>query len=134
MTGCYSSNHQNAQVYSPQEVIAHGDVLLNRTITVRGTARASLRVFCTLMACPAENPCCNTCGAALQLCDAAACITLSGEETGRQVGCSGNECDLTCSPLQQGMESQVVGIWRQRDFGGNVLELIRIQNKAPFSN
>jgi hypothetical protein len=132
LAGCYSAEHRNENVLSPQTVLANKDVLLNRVITVRGTATASLRVFCTLMACPEENPCCNTCGADLQLCEAGSCISLSGDEAGIQVGCSGNECGLICFPFQQGTVHRISGVWRKRASGEYVLELHRVSQNSLF--
>lgn len=132
LAGCYSAEHQSEDILSPQVVLANNDQLLNRVITVRGTARASLRVLCTLMACPAENPCCNICGADLQLCEAGSCITLSGDDAGIQVGCSGNECGLTCVPFRQGTVHQVSGVWRKRAYGEYVLELRSASQNSLF--
>jgi hypothetical protein len=132
LPGCYSATHQHADVLSPQAVLANKDVLLNRTIVVRGTAMPSLRVLCTLMACPAENPCCNMCAADLQLCEAGTCITLSGNEADIQVGCSGNECGLSCFPFQQGTVHQVSGVWRKRAYEEYVLELRSASQKSLF--
>ena len=125
LVSCHSTdeqNNQNGDVLSPQMVLANKELLLNRTITVRGIAEADARVLCTLMACSHENPCCNMCGAALQLCDAGSCITLSGTYSGRQVGCSGNECGLTCFPLEQGRIYQVIGVWKKLPYEQYVLE------------
>ncbi len=128
--GCYSANHQNEHVFSPHTVLANKDVLLNQSITVRGTATVGLRVLCTLMACSADNPCCNTCGGDLQLCEAGSCITLSGDEANIQVGCSGNECGLTCYPFQQGTAQQIFGVWRKRASEEYVLELRSLSQRA----
>jgi hypothetical protein len=132
LAGCYSAEHQHKDVLSPQAVLANKDVLLNRTITVRGTAMPSLRVLCTLMACPVENPCCNMCAADLQLCEAESCITLSGDEAGIQVGCSGNECGLTCVPFQPGTVHHVSGVWRKRASEEYLLELRVVSQNSLF--
>jgi hypothetical protein len=126
LMSCHSANHQNGDVLSPQMVLANKDLLLNQTITVRGIARADKRVLCTLMACPVENPCCNMCGAALQLCESESCLTLAGTYAGTQVGCSGNECGLTCFPLEQGLTYQVTGVWKKLPYEQYVLEFRRI--------
>lgn len=123
LAGCNSTKQQSGDVLSPQTVLANKDALLNRAITVQGTATPSLHMFCTLMACSAENPCCNICGADLQLCESGSCITLSGDEAGIQVGCSGNECGLSCAPFQQGTTDNVSGVWRKRASDEYVLEL-----------
>lgn len=56
--------------------------------------------FCTLMACSVDNPCCNTCGASLQILDQptpegewAEGIGLTEEE--EELGCGGNSCEYT---------------------------------------
>ncbi len=133
LAGCYSPDRPNNAVLSPQTVLANTDQLLNRMITVRGTATPSLRMLCTLMACSAENPCCNTCGAELQLCESGSCITVSGDEAGIQVGCSGNDCGVTCSPFLQGTVQQVSGVWRKRAYGEYVLELRSVSQRACFN-
>ena len=132
LAGCYSVDRQDETVLSPQAVLANKDTLIDQVITVRGTVAPSMLVLCTLMACPAENPCCNSCGADLQLCENGSCITVSGDEAGLQVGCSGNECGLTCTPVQEGTVHNISGVWRKKASNEYVLELRSVSQYTVF--
>ncbi len=66
---------------------------------------------CTLVACPGDNPCCNTCGGS---------ATLVGSEfaylyhvTEGKLSCSGNECSVSCpySGRQLRLVGKVVKAW-----------------------
>ncbi|MBM4389018.1 MAG: hypothetical protein FJ088_14855, partial [Deltaproteobacteria bacterium] len=56
--------------------------------------------MCTLMACSPENPCCNSCGASMEIYDGSGMIELNSGGIG-QVGCGGNECTYmnNCKPF-----------------------------------
>ncbi|MEZ4459234.1 MAG: hypothetical protein R3E66_05825 [bacterium] len=53
--------------------------------------------YCTKMACPIENPCCNSCGAELMLADSVDAVpadAIQFTDDGNTLGCSGNECNF----------------------------------------
>ena len=77
-----------------------------RIVTVVGTA-TSAAPQCTTRPCPVEDPCCNDCTASLRIGAAdlieSVCFT--------DVGCSGNECTLSCAPATA-LELEFRGILR----------------------
>ena len=109
------------QALTPQQVLHQKDSLLGKSITVEGIAAIGLE-RCTLMACTQEQPCCNSCAANLILTGDGANITVSGEWEGKEVGCEGNDCGLTCWPLEEGKRYSVSGIWNS-SLGEYSLEL-----------
>ena len=74
---------------------------------------------CTLMYC--GDTCCNTCESPVSLMDDQFGIALEGKYLGQEIGCSGNECGLTCN-LLIGKSYWGMGILRLEDHG-NALRL-----------
>lgn len=66
-------------------------------------------VNCTRRACPSENPCCNTCTAELLL---DGLFPLVPGACAARVGCSGDECNLVCSPPVLGFAQTFRGVVR----------------------
>ncbi len=64
---------------------------------------------CSLIECPKENPCCNSCFAQLFIGDAKLPIVLLGRDT--MFGCQGTECNIrtSCEPLEPGGRYRVWG-------------------------
>lgn len=64
---------------------------------------------CSLIECPEDDPCCNTCFAQLFIGDAKLPIVLLGRDT--MFGCQGTECDIqtSCEPLEPGVRYRVWG-------------------------
>ena len=96
------------------------DTLLNKEITVQGTAVVGWRI-CTLIMCPHDQTCCNSCSGNLML-SGDGNITLTGSWNGTEIGCGGTECALTCSPLEEGKQYRVTGTWKSSQ-GEYALEL-----------
>lgn len=67
------------------------------------------------------DTCCNTCESPVSLMDDQFGIALEGKYLGQEIGCSGNECGLTCNPLI-GKSYRATGILRSEDHG-NALRL-----------
>jgi hypothetical protein len=66
-------------------------------------------VNCTRRACPSENPCCNTCTADLLL-DGQ--LPLVPGACAARVGCSGDECNVVCTPPVLGFAQTFRGVVR----------------------
>jgi hypothetical protein len=66
-------------------------------------------VNCTRRACPSDNPCCNTCTAELLL---DGLFPLVPGACAARVGCSGDECNLVCSPPVLGFAQTFRGVVR----------------------
>lgn len=81
---------------SVSELRANPEFYNGRVVVVRGALKTGYG-FCTKMACPDTNPCCNSCGSELLLVDQSADSPDSGigfHENGQALGCSGNECNF----------------------------------------
>jgi hypothetical protein len=114
------------KVLTPEKVIDQQDKWLNKVITVRGVA-GTLWMSCTEEACD-PGLCCNACFASLALYtdldsfDQAAgqgpyAYQGNGPAIGLEFpdweGCKGNECEVSCEPLQLGEWYRVTGILRE---------------------
>ncbi len=104
-------NEKDEIISSISYLINHSEEYINKTITIEGTVTMG-PTTCTMMMCPPENPCCNSCGAQLVLYDNTSMIDTSGS-------CGGTECNMTCSPLELHKTYKVTGIWKN-----NILEII----------
>jgi len=109
VSGCTSG------ILTPERVLGMKDSLLGQRISVIGAAGIS-DIRCTLIECGEDNPCCNACGGSLLLEGNREKILLYGEYEGENVGCGGNECELTCYPLEIGKKYEVTGIWNKTRF------------------
>jgi len=93
------------KVYTVQEALNNYEKLEGKTITIQGEIRQG-SVACTQMFC-GNNSCCNSYSGGIKL-GGTSSVPLRGEE----IGCSGNECNITCTP-QTGKEYRVKGILNQ---------------------
>ncbi len=88
-----------------EEIVQNLDKWTGERVTVNGTASAN--IVCTQMACTSENPCCNTCGGDLFLrSDNGSLMLEFPNSTG---SCSGNNCNITCQPLERGKDYKLEG-------------------------
>lgn len=107
---------------TPEEVIDQQDEWLNKTITVQGVVGTHW-MSCTEEACD-PGSCCNTCFGSLALfsdIDSFAQVRGQGAyayecnrpaiglEFSNGDGCQGNECEISCEPLQLGERYVVTG-------------------------
>jgi hypothetical protein len=114
----------DANKLTPVEVIEQQDKWLNKTITVQGIA-GTLWLTCTEEACDPDYPCCNICSGSLALYPDVGAFTQSpnegpysyqsdgpaiGLEFPNGGGCTGNDCEVTCEPLQLGKRYTVTGL------------------------
>ena len=121
ITGCTSVN-----TLTPEKVIDQQDEWLNKTITVQGIA-GTLWMSCTEEACD-PGSCCNACFGSLALyTDADSFVQAPGQgayayqsngpviglEFPNGEGCKGNECEISCEPLQLGEWYVVTGMLRE---------------------
>ncbi len=102
----------NGSVLTASEVLKESKSLLGKTVSIKGFAKPFITI-CTKTACPASNPCCNSCGASLSIESGGASIELRGSSEGMEIGCSGNECSLECRPLREGREYIVTGKFKE---------------------
>ena len=122
ITGCTSIN-----LLTPKKVVDQHDEWLNKTITVQGVA-GTLWMSCTTEGCDPDNICCNGCFGSLALytdTDSFAQTSRQGpyayESNGPAIGlefpngdgCMGNECEISCDPLQLGERYTVTGMLRE---------------------
>jgi len=109
---------------TPEKVIEQQDKWLNQTITIQGVV-GTFQMSCTEQACDPEYPCCNECAGLFGLFDNydafvhassqgayaylgdGAVIYLEFQNGG---GCRGNECDVSCEPLQLGERYTLTGL------------------------
>ncbi len=112
---------QNQAVLSVDDVIANRSGFINQNISVEGIAGAE-KIRCTLMACSEDSPCCNRCGGSLTLSGASSTLEISGVYEGRGIGCSGNNCNQTCYPMERGKKYIVTGALKE-SYGELYIEL-----------
>ncbi len=112
---------QNQVALSVDDAIAKRSGLINQNISVEGIAGAE-KVRCTLMNCPEDNPCCNSCGGSLILSDGKAGLEIRGVYEGRGIGCSGNNCNQTCYPMERGKKYIITGALKE-SYGELYIEL-----------
>ncbi|MDO8480948.1 MAG: hypothetical protein Q7S65_03970, partial [Nanoarchaeota archaeon] len=90
-----------------EQVLASPENYSGKTLTLLATPEPGL-TRCTMMACSEENPCCNSCGGQLTI-GGISGIVIEGST------CSGNECNLSCSPMEQGVSYSITGTLSQKD-------------------
>ncbi len=98
---------------TPNEVLEQKDSLIGKTITVTGRADISSIIRCTLMFCPPDNECCNSCSGYLVLSGEKEKITLTGTYLNKSVECSGNDCKMSCYPLEKSKTYKATGLWKK---------------------
>ena len=91
---------------SPDEVVNNSESLVGQNVTIRGIVQMSNFVTCTEEECSEDNPCCNSCTAELELTGKESRIAISGKD----IGCSGDICSLTCEPMLVGNTYDVNGV------------------------
>jgi len=116
----YAVKKEPNNIYTPSQLWNNRNSLVNKQITVEGTAD-HYQVACTEMYCP--GGCCNSCGGGLGLRinnDKVLDVRGESEEkgnfglyNGKQVGCNGNECDIECYPLEKGKTYKVNGVLKK---------------------
>lgn len=82
------------QMTTVAEVLADPKAFDGRFVAMKGVIDPN-SPYCTKIACSAENPCCNGCGASLRVYDDASQFGTEGiylSEEGVALGCQGNEC------------------------------------------
>ena len=114
----------NDRTLTPETVIERQDEFLNKTISVKGIA-GTLWMICTEEGCDPDRPCCNSCFGSLALYQNADSFIESpdegpyayqsnepalGLEFPNGKGCGGNECEVTCEPLQLGERYTITGL------------------------
>jgi len=132
-TGNGGQGQGNTRTYAVGEVL-NDSSLVNNTVTVVGYA-IPVRIWTTLLACSrGEDPCCNSALGNLGLIDGfgdggyeypllnatGSPLTLWGEENeigkpffnNKIMNCSGNNCEINCTPLQAGDRYAVTGVLR----------------------
>lgn len=112
---------QNQAVLTVDGVIANRSELINLNISVEGIAGAE-KIRCTLMACPEDNPCCNRCGGSLSIFGSNSTLEIRGQYEGRGIGCSGNNCNRTCYPMETGKKYIIIGALKE-SYGELYIEL-----------
>jgi len=93
------------QTIELSDIAANPEEYLGKTITVTATTALDNKVICTLMECPEEDPCCNSCAGSLYLVSENLNIKLLYDEQ----KCSGDNCGLICSPLRHNKEYTITG-------------------------
>ena len=117
----------NVNTLTPEKIIDQQDRWLNKSITVQGTV-GTLWMSCTAEGCDPDNPCCNGCFGSLALYTDADSFSetqrhgpYAYESNGPAIGlefpngdgCKGNECEISCEPLQLGERYIVTGVLRE---------------------
>ncbi len=92
----------------------NGEQYVGKEVNVSGIADVG-KTICTLIMCEPENPCCNACGGDLVLKDGGSSIEIRGEYGGKPAGCGGDNCNITCHPLEKGKMYRVSGILEKED-------------------
>lgn len=119
-----------SSVYTIDEVWEKKDTLANKTITVMGLAYNGVPQ-CTLIGCTEKEPCCNKCASSLYLVEKRPedeeyfnqyggkehAIALEGIYEDRGFGCSGNDCEMECYPLEIGKWYNVTGALKVNVWG-----------------
>jgi hypothetical protein len=104
---------------SSSQVRAMSAAIDGLVVDVIATATLSAAA-CTRIACSPEAPCCNTCTADILLDDA---LPLAAGVCATRVGCTGDECNLVCSPPVLGFPQTFRGVVRASPAR---LELMRV--------
>ncbi len=116
----FTIKEKTVEILTPSYVLANSDELINKRISIGGTALAGSPGVCTEIACSPEYPCCNDCSGPLTLKGDSEEIVISGEYNDTDVACFGNECFLgKCYPLEIGKAYIVSGVW-----DGNTLDIV----------
>mgnify|MGYP001579834026 CR=1 FL=1 len=97
------------QIKSVADVITAPEKYVDKGISVQGAVVIDNRVKCTLQVCPEDNACCQTCSADLLLSSGDALLRIKGGT------CFGNNCGMSCAPLEQNKKYVVSGILRQEN-------------------
>lgn len=87
-----------------------------KEVSVRGKIALDPLQKCTKVFCSEENPCCNTCGGKLLFVNDDSVLHLVGKD----LKCSGNNCEMVCTPLEVNKEYTIKGIFRSQ---GSILEV-----------
>ena len=85
-TGCEPPDDSWVAV-SGEELAADVDAFLGQKIWLTGDSKPGFPI-CTQLACSIENPCCNSCGAGIEMDLGPIDLEMSG------IGCGGNNCEV----------------------------------------
>ncbi len=103
------------EVFVPSILLANPAPYINKIIEVQAIVIPEI-FGCTKRYCGPNVACCNTCVAALFLSDPSGETTIPSSNTegsirltGENVGCSGMDCDIKCTPLENGKIYIVTG-------------------------
>ncbi|NQU77505.1 hypothetical protein HQ544_02295 [Candidatus Falkowbacteria bacterium] len=123
-SGCSILGNDGDTGYTPKEVWDNRESLVGKQIVVSGKA-GLYQVACTQMACE----CCNSCGGGvgLEIDDENVLLVVGNEAVenqglfgylydGKEVGCGGGECDISCYPFEKGKRYRVVGTLRVKEY------------------
>jgi len=106
------------QTRSVKEVLADAAALQDKTVAVRGTLGKGSPI-CTLLQCPASNPCCNRCSAVLELREGYASLPL--RDVDGRLSCSADNCHELCCPVSpDGVTVIAQGTLRYEALSGTV--------------
>ncbi len=144
VTCSLSLNALPLRVFKVSEIVGNFRTLRDQQITVEGRlVRAGYMLqsdgsilfqthTCNLMMC-GKDECCNACTADVSLVeDGSSGIALSGSFGGREIGCSGNECAMSCNPEIQ-KQFRITGVLRvEEDHGGPVRLVLEVRSIAPL--
>lgn len=118
-----SSGCNELNKLTPDKVVKQPEKWLHETITIYGVA-GTAEMNCTEMGCDPEYPCCNACFGTYALYPGTELFSNAPDEgpyayqsNGPAVrlefpeggNCQGNECQVTCQPLEMGERYKVTG-------------------------
>jgi len=110
------------------ELVADPRQYDGRVVLVRGALMPG-HGYCTKMACPDTNPCCNSCGSQMLLVDSLADSPGSGIEfrdNGEVLGCSGNECNFMDACNDETGNTWTLGTFHHDpQWGSNAFDSVR---------
>lgn len=90
---------------APDEVLQQAETLAGQRLTLQATL-TQLHLRCADEECSESTPCCRGCASDIGVEIEVGEITL----TGLDLGCSGDNCDLTCQPSPLGETYLVTGV------------------------
>ena len=108
---------------------------VDKQITVVASTDYVQGLVCTQLACPPEE-CCNSCGSAigLRISDNDVLEVRGPEENGfydgKRVGCYGNNCEVSCYPLEIRNKYLVTGILRKETIAPLNIDLFHLELKS----
>ena len=123
----------------PSNIVGNESDYLHKGITINGKVLPG-NAACTLIGCPPENPCCNSCSAPLFLVDVDATDISAGVEMRpyanikEEFVCSGNECELSCAPMTTGKSYHIIASWQKDEQDKYYLQVYNYTDLIPGFN